>query len=83
MAQRSTLTTRVSRVPAHTLCCSVGPAAGLAHAAFAQSLIPDDVKHETLGRVIKQGQAVHLDVELALVNVQSPTRTSLGYRSGA
>jgi len=29
----------------------------------------DDVKHETLGRSIKQVKAVHLDVELALVNV--------------
>jgi Ca-activated chloride channel homolog len=38
-------------------------------AASAQSLVPADVKHDTLGRVIKQGQAMHLDVELALVNV--------------
>ena len=37
--------------------------------AFAQSLVPDDVKHDTPGQVIKQGQSVHLDVELALVNV--------------
>jgi Ca-activated chloride channel family protein len=37
--------------------------------AVAQSAVPDDVKHDTPGRVINQGQAVHIDVELALVNV--------------
>jgi len=37
--------------------------------AVAQSLILDDVKHDTPGRVINQGEAVHIDVELALVNV--------------
>ena len=37
--------------------------------SFAQSLVRDDVKHDTPGQVIKQGQSVHLDVELALVNV--------------
>jgi hypothetical protein len=37
--------------------------------AVAQSLVPDDVKHDTPGQVVKQGQAVHIDVDLALVNV--------------
>ena len=37
--------------------------------SFAQSLVPDDVRHDTPGQVIKQGRSVHLDVELALVNV--------------
>jgi Ca-activated chloride channel homolog len=37
--------------------------------AVAQVLASDDVKHDTRGRVINQGQAVHIDVELALVNV--------------
>ncbi len=37
--------------------------------AIAQSLVPNDVKHDTPGQVIKQGQAIRLDVELALVNV--------------
>ncbi len=37
--------------------------------AAAQSLIPDDVKHDTPGQVIKQGQSLHVDVDLALVNV--------------
>jgi Ca-activated chloride channel family protein len=35
----------------------------------AQSLVADDVKHDTPGQVIKQGQSVHIDVELALVNI--------------
>jgi Ca-activated chloride channel homolog len=37
--------------------------------ATARSLSSDDVKHDTPGQVIKPGQAVHLDVELALVTV--------------
>src|SRR5580704_2809940 len=37
--------------------------------AVAQSLVPDDVKHDTPGQTIRQGQSVHIDVELALVNV--------------
>jgi Ca-activated chloride channel homolog len=37
--------------------------------AVAQSAVPDDVKHDTPGRVIKQGQSLHVDVDLALVNV--------------
>ena len=37
--------------------------------AVAQSVILDDVKHDTPGQVIKQGQSVHIDVDLALVNV--------------
>jgi len=35
----------------------------------AQSALPTEVQHDTPGRVIKQGQSVHVDVELALVNV--------------
>ena len=37
--------------------------------AVAQSAAPDDVSHDTPGQLIKQGQSVHVDVELALVNV--------------
>jgi Ca-activated chloride channel homolog len=37
--------------------------------AVTQALVPDDVKHDTPGQVIKQGQSVHIDVNLALVNV--------------
>jgi Ca-activated chloride channel homolog len=37
--------------------------------AVAQPLGPDDVKHDTSGRLVERGQSVHVDVELALVNV--------------
>ncbi len=37
--------------------------------AVAQVLVSDDVKHDTPGQVIKQGQSIHIDVDLALVNV--------------
>ena len=37
--------------------------------AVARAVVPDDVKHDTPGQVIKQGQSVHVDVDLALVNV--------------
>jgi Ca-activated chloride channel homolog len=36
---------------------------------FPQSGVANDVKHDTPGQVIKQGQTVHIDVDLALVNV--------------
>ena len=42
--------------------CLLGP-------VFAQSLTPDDVKHDTPSQIIDQRQAIRLDVELALVNV--------------
>src|SRR5258708_7320742 len=69
MAQRSTLSTRVIWVPFILLLLAGSTSLGLLTPAFAQSLVPNDVKHDTRGQVIKQGQAVHLDVELALVNV--------------
>jgi Ca-activated chloride channel family protein len=37
--------------------------------AVAQVLVSDDVKHDTPGQALKRGQAVHIDVDLALVNV--------------
>jgi Ca-activated chloride channel homolog len=37
--------------------------------AVAQALVPDDVKHDTPGQAIKPGQSLHIDVDLALVNV--------------
>lgn len=36
---------------------------------FAQSLVASDVKHDTPGKPIKKGQTLHIDVDLALVNV--------------
>jgi hypothetical protein len=35
----------------------------------AQSAVTDDVKHDSPGQVIKHGQSLHIDVDLALVNV--------------
>jgi Ca-activated chloride channel homolog len=37
--------------------------------AVAQSVVRDDVKHDTPGQAIKHGQSLHVDVDLALVNV--------------
>jgi Ca-activated chloride channel homolog len=39
------------------------------NAAWGQRVSSDDVKHDTPGQVLKPGQRLHLDVELALVNV--------------
>ena len=36
---------------------------------FPQSGVSNDVKHDTPGQVINPGQTVHIDVDLALVNV--------------
>src|SRR5258707_13446405 len=68
MAQRRTITTPVLWVPLIFLLLCGSASLGSPTAAFAQSLVPNDVKHDTPGQVIKQGQTVHLDVELALVN---------------
>jgi hypothetical protein len=40
--------------------------------AVAQSVVPDDVKHDTPGQVIKQGQSVHIDVASRLSTLPSP-----------
>ena len=69
MAQRSTITTRVLCVPLIFLLLFGFDILNLPTPAFAQSLAPNDVKHDTPGQVVKQGQSIHLDVELALVNV--------------
>ena len=37
--------------------------------AIAQSLVSEDVKHDTPGQIIKPGQSLHVDVDLALVHV--------------
>src|SRR5260221_10433992 len=37
--------------------------------ASAQSAVSDDVKHDTPGQTIKPSQALHIDINLALVNV--------------
>src|SRR5271170_6785334 len=45
------------------------PSFDFSAAAFAQALVPSDAKHDTPGQPIKQGQSLHIDVDLALVNV--------------
>ena len=37
--------------------------------AAAQSVASDDVKHDTPGKIVKRGQSVNIEVNLALVNV--------------
>jgi len=69
MAERRTLRARILGVPFISVLLFWSAMLGLPTPAFAQSLVANDVKHDTPGRFIKQGQGVHLDVELALVNV--------------
>ena len=69
MAQRSRPATRALWVSLVFLLLCVSASLSLPTPALAQSLIPNDVKHDTPGTVIKQGQTVHLDVELAIVSV--------------
>jgi Ca-activated chloride channel family protein len=37
--------------------------------AFSQSLVSNDVKHDTPGQPIPRGRSIHVDVDLALLNV--------------
>jgi Ca-activated chloride channel homolog len=67
--KRRSLATRTLSEPAISLLLCVSPILCLFAPAYAQSLGPDDVKHDTPGQTINQGQAIHLDVEIALVNV--------------
>ena len=53
-------------LPALLFASIIGNFPGL---AVAQSVVSDDVKHDTAGQIIKQGQTLHIDVDLALVNV--------------
>jgi len=69
MAERRTLRARILGVPFISVLLFWSAMLGLPTPAFAQSLVANDVKHDTPGHFIKQGQGVHLDVELALVNV--------------
>jgi len=69
MPQTNTITTRGLCVSTLFLLLCGSANSGLPTAASAQSLVPNNLKHDTPGEVIKPGQAVHLDVELALVNV--------------
>ena len=61
--------TRVSLVPFISLLLFGIAISYFSSLAVAQSIVPDNLKHDTPGQVIKQGQSFHIDVELALVNV--------------
>lgn len=67
--KRRSLTTRTlsERVVSLLLCVSL--ILCLLAPAYAQSPVLDDVKHDTRSQTINQGQALRLEVELALVNV--------------
>ena len=69
MAERHTLAARVLRAPFVSLLLLGAPILGRPAPALAQSLVPNDVKHDTPRKVVKKGETVRLDVELALVNV--------------
>ena len=69
MFERRIPAARVLTEPLMSLLLCVSAILSLPAPAFAQSLIPEDMKHDTLGQTINQGQALRLDVELALVNV--------------
>jgi Ca-activated chloride channel homolog len=61
--------TRLSFVPLLSLLLFGITIWNLAAFGAVHSLIPDDVKRDTPAQVIKPGQALHMDVDLALVNV--------------
>ena len=67
MVEKRMLTARAPIEPFMPLVLCVSAILCLFAPAFAQS--PNDVKHDTPGQTINQGQALRLDVELALVNV--------------
>ena len=69
MAERHTLTARVLRAPFVSPLLLGSAILALPVPALAQSLVPNDVKRDTPGKVVKKGETVRLDVELALVNV--------------
>jgi Ca-activated chloride channel homolog len=67
--KNSTITTRASYVQLIFLLIFGAVIFDFPTLASAQSLVPDDVKHDTPGQPIRRDQAVHINVNLALVNV--------------
>ena len=67
--KRSLLATRAFLVPFISLLLFAIVIWRLPAHAAARSPVPDDVKRDTPGQVIKHGESVHLNVELALVNI--------------
>jgi Ca-activated chloride channel family protein len=69
MAERRALTAHTLSEQMVSLLLSLSAVAFSVAPAYAQSLVSDDVKHDTPGQTIHEGQGLRLDVELALVNV--------------
>ena len=69
MVERRMLPARALTEPLMSLLLCVSAILCLLAPAFAQSLIVNDMKRDTPGKPIKDGQSVRIDVELALVNV--------------
>jgi len=69
LVKGSLIATRASCVPFISLLLFGIVLWNLPELAAAQSLVRDDVKHDSPGQVIKHGQTLHVDVDLALVNV--------------
>ena len=69
IAKRRTPTTHTLSGLLVSLLCGLSTIPYLLAPAFAQPSVPDDAKHDTPGQIINQGQALRLDVELALVSV--------------
>ena len=68
-AKRRRPTTRTLSELLVSLLCCLSTILCLLTPVYAQPLAPDDVKRDTPGQTINQGQALRLDVELALVDV--------------
>ena len=66
--KRRTSTRTLSEFLISLLCC-LSTILCLLAPVYAQSFALDDVKHDTPSQTVNQGQAIRLNVELALVNV--------------
>src|SRR6266436_1339893 len=69
MAPRSTITTQVLSVRRIFLLLLSVVSSGFITPVSAQSLMLNDAKHDTPGQIIKPGESLHFDVDLAVVNV--------------
>src|ERR1700730_9407270 len=58
-----------TRIPLVSLVFSLFICLAACTLASAQSLVSKDVKHDSPGREIRRGESVHVDVDLALINV--------------
>lgn len=67
--KQSTITPRMLSAGRIFLLLFVFAVADFLVPAFAQSLVPTDVKHDTPAQAIKGGKSIRVDVDLALVNV--------------